>query len=103
MLPLLESKIMDGTNNFITLHMIGSHWWYESRYSEKFRKFKTDRIEIIATVFACWKDAIEKKQLINDELLILKFYDWSEFKVKYTREQIKNEIEWMKEENIYPN
>jgi lipid A ethanolaminephosphotransferase len=39
MLPFFKSKIMNGTKNFITLHMIGSHWWYESRYSDEFRKF----------------------------------------------------------------
>ena len=49
--------------------------WYEIYFSEelleidfiieKFRKFKTDRVEIIATVFACWKDAIKNKQLLT--------------------------------------
>ncbi|RXP45875.1 phosphoethanolamine transferase [Lutibacter sp. HS1-25] len=39
MLPFLESKIKNGTKNFITLHMIGSHWWYEARYSKKYRKY----------------------------------------------------------------
>lgn len=39
MLPFLESKIKNGTQKFITLHMIGSHWWYESRYSKEFREF----------------------------------------------------------------
>ncbi|RKE98795.1 phosphoethanolamine transferase [Ichthyenterobacterium magnum] len=27
-------------NSLITLHMMGSHWWYENRYSDAFRKFK---------------------------------------------------------------
>lgn len=27
-------------NQFITLHMMGSHWWYETRYPESFRNFK---------------------------------------------------------------
>ena len=26
-------------NQFISMHMIGSHWWYENRYSDDFRKF----------------------------------------------------------------
>lgn len=26
-------------NQFISMHMIGSHWWYENRYSDEFRKF----------------------------------------------------------------
>ncbi|MDO9136649.1 MAG: hypothetical protein Q7U21_02405 [Lutibacter sp.] len=96
------------------LEKAGGHKkWYETYFEnqlneidfiiEKFRKFKTDRVEIIATVFACWKDALENKQLINDELLIQKFYAWSENKAKFTREEIKNKIECMIKEGIYPN
>ncbi|UTD15407.1 hypothetical protein HER15_07985 [Tenacibaculum mesophilum] len=70
---------------------------------EKFRKFKSDQIEIVATIFACWKDAIEKKQMVNDELIIYKFYDWSENKKKYDKDRIKRAIKWMEMEGIYPS
>jgi len=35
-----DSLINQKNNQFITLHMIGSHWWYENKYSDSFRKFK---------------------------------------------------------------
>jgi glucan phosphoethanolaminetransferase (alkaline phosphatase superfamily) len=40
LLPYFKEVIKDTIPQFTTLHMIGSHWWYESRYNEEFRKFK---------------------------------------------------------------
>lgn len=42
LLPPLESALQNDSNQFITVHMIGSHWWYENRYSSSFRKFKPE-------------------------------------------------------------
>jgi len=39
MLKPFDSVLKTKENQFITLHMTGSHWWYENRYSDKFRKF----------------------------------------------------------------
>ncbi|MFC7356171.1 phosphoethanolamine transferase [Jejudonia soesokkakensis] len=39
MLQPLDSVLKTSTPQLITLHMIGSHWWYENRYSDLFRKF----------------------------------------------------------------
>jgi glucan phosphoethanolaminetransferase (alkaline phosphatase superfamily) len=39
MLQPLDSVIKTHNSQLITLHMIGSHWWYENRYSDRFRKF----------------------------------------------------------------
>lgn len=39
MLPILETVLDAAPSQLITLHMIGSHWWYENRYSDSFRKF----------------------------------------------------------------
>ncbi|MCF6280126.1 MAG: phosphoethanolamine transferase [Flavobacteriaceae bacterium] len=39
MLQPFDSILKTKKNQFITLHMVGSHWWYENRYSDEFRKF----------------------------------------------------------------
>ena len=39
MLPVLDSVLGTSTTQFITLHMMGSHWYYENRYSDNFRKY----------------------------------------------------------------
>lgn len=40
MLPVFKNIFKPNKNQFTTLHMMGSHWWYETRYPEAFRKFK---------------------------------------------------------------
>mgnify|MGYP003146577656 CR=1 FL=1 len=96
------------------LEKVGGHReWYERYFSnelsdidfiiEKFRKFRTRNVELIATVFACWKEIIEEKQLLNDEILIKKFYDWHPDKSKFKREEILDTIEWMNSEGFYPS
>lgn len=40
LIPPFKSIFKKTSNQFITLHMVGSHWWYENRYSDKFRKYK---------------------------------------------------------------
>jgi lipid A ethanolaminephosphotransferase len=39
MLQPFDSVLKTSKNQFITLHMTGSHWYYENRYSAEFRKF----------------------------------------------------------------
>lgn len=40
LIPLLVKNYKPFRSQFITMHMMGSHWWYETRYPSKFRKFK---------------------------------------------------------------
>jgi glucan phosphoethanolaminetransferase (alkaline phosphatase superfamily) len=40
MLPVFKKVFSGHKNQFTTLHMMGSHWWYETRYPESFRQFK---------------------------------------------------------------
>jgi len=95
------------------LSRVGGHKeWYERYFEEqlfdidhlleKFRRFRTDDVEIIATVFACWKESIEYKELINNELIVNKFYSWHKDKAKYEKERIIRAIEWMTKEGIHP-
>lgn len=38
-LPLFNTKIDKSKKQFITLHMIGSHWYYNTKYPEYFKKY----------------------------------------------------------------
>ena len=40
LLPVFKTVFNPTKKQFTTLHMIGSHWWYETRYPDSFRKFK---------------------------------------------------------------
>jgi len=35
-----SNQLNKGPKQFITLHMLGSHWWYENRYTDTYRKFR---------------------------------------------------------------
>jgi len=39
LLDSFKDKFKGGETCFYTLHMIGSHWWYEGRYPDKFKTF----------------------------------------------------------------
>lgn len=67
-----------------------------------FENTNSARIEIVATLFACWEEMILKNQLVNDNALLSKFYDWSEFKGNYSAEQVKNALRWMESNSIVP-
>ncbi|MGY5355275.1 phosphoethanolamine transferase [Wenyingzhuangia sp. IMCC45467] len=40
LLTIFKNRYKKNQANFYTIHMIGSHWWYESRYPKEFQKFK---------------------------------------------------------------
>ncbi|SCY02612.1 phosphoethanolamine transferase [Flavobacterium caeni] len=40
LLPEFEKSYRAGRRQFHVLHMMGSHWWYETRYPDAFRKFQ---------------------------------------------------------------
>jgi type I restriction enzyme, S subunit len=69
---------------------------------ETFRKTKSPTIEIIATLFACWEEIINENRVVTDDVLLERFYGWSEFKEKYSNEEILRQKEWMIENSLVP-
>lgn len=69
---------------------------------ELFRTAKSDQIEIVATLYACWKKIILEKVIFSENLLIRRFYEWSEEKSKYPESRVKKAVEWMREKGIVP-
>lgn len=68
-----------------------------------FENAKSARIEIVATLFACWDELIAKKQLVNDNSLLAEFYNWSEKKKKHITEKVIDGLRWMETQGIVPN
>jgi len=67
-----------------------------------FKTAKSDQIEIVATLYACWKKIIRGKVVFSENLLIKRFYKWSEEKSKYPESRVKKAAEWMREKGIVP-
>ena len=67
-----------------------------------FRTSKSDHIEIVTTLFACWLRLLEKKLPVTEEQLMKDFYAWSEDKKKFSKTEVLNGLVWMKHNSIVP-
>lgn len=103
----------DSFPKYMPLEKCGTHsMWFNRLFNietdkiysllEIFRPFSSDQIEIVATLFACWKKAIEENCIVSNPLLINAFYDWDESKKRFKEKQLINAIGWMQEKGIYP-
>ena len=68
-----------------------------------FRVAKSDQIEIVATLYAVWKQMLSENSGFSDDILVKRFYEWSEEKSKFPQEKIQKAITWMKQEGIVPD
>lgn len=104
----------NGYPKYISMQEAGGHsQWFDIYFKnhlsdidfiiEKFRKTKTDQVELVATLFACWQQGIQEKNIISDQLLIKKLYAWHKDKSKFDQERVLDTIKWMKNEGIYPS
>jgi len=69
---------------------------------EIFKKSKTDEVEVIATIYACWVELLSKKESITIERINELFYNWSVEKKRFTEDKVAKAFEWMKENELYP-
>lgn len=67
-----------------------------------FRTSKSDHIEIVATLFACWLRLLEKKLSVTEEQLLKDFYAWSEEKKEFSQNEVLNGLKWMKQNSVVP-
>lgn len=109
-------KVTDGKYTkvqFTPLDNVAAYRQYYNRYFGEvnseiehlisiFKKWKTDDVELVATIFACWDEIKNEKSILSEDLLIQKVYAWHEKKKKFSKEQILNSLKWMKERGVYP-
>lgn len=69
---------------------------------KKFKSVKTDRVEIVATLYACLDNLLSEKVIFSEALLIQRFYAWSEEKKKFSEKDITGVFIRMKETGIIP-
>ncbi|MBI6117962.1 hypothetical protein [Salegentibacter maritimus] len=68
-----------------------------------FKKSKTNKVELIATLFSCWKEILIGPKEFSEDLLIKTFYDWSKEKRKFDIRDVENGIQWLKNTNLVPS
>lgn len=67
-----------------------------------FRKEKTDKTEISATLYACLIELHNENDLISEKSLLNKFYDWSIQKARFERNTVIETWKWMQEKGVVP-
>ncbi|MDC4995332.1 restriction endonuclease subunit S [Acinetobacter baumannii] len=67
-----------------------------------FRTSKSDHIEIVATLFACWLRLLEEKLSVTEEQLLKDFYAWSEEKKRFSKAEVLTGYKWMHQYSIIP-
>lgn len=73
-----------------------------ARIIDLFRKSHTKKVELVATLYYCIEELVSKNKIVNEDNLFPLFYSWAEEKSKFTNDEIKNELYWMKENGLYP-
>mgnify|MGYP006089109839 CR=1 FL=1 len=69
LLKVFDTVSRNSTLNFTTIHMIGSHWFYDSRYTNKHKKFKP-------TSKGKFLKSSTKEELINSYDNTIVYLDW---------------------------
>ncbi len=104
----------DSFPKYTPLEKVGQHKLWFNRYFanqvsdigtliDTFRIFSGNQIELVATVFECWKEILEDKMQFSIDLITEKVYAWSEAKAKFSTTQITNAVSWMEDKGIYPS
>ncbi len=70
---------------------------------DTFREWKTDDVELVATIFYCWDKFNDDNISFSIELLTQAVYDFHKSKAKFSENQIARSFEWMEENGVYPS
>ncbi|WP_343607562.1 restriction endonuclease subunit S [Chryseobacterium oranimense] len=84
--------------------------WFSKYYSDKeagienllhlFGKEKTEKAEMVATLYEAWRDLKDKKQLATEQAIIYEVLNnWHESKQRISEERWLKCLQWMKEKN----
>jgi hypothetical protein len=65
-----------------------------------FKDKKTAFTEIAATLAACYFEILDKNEIFSEDLLLNKFYAWSEQKQKFSPTDVSSVWQWVKDKNI---
>ena len=106
-IPNAQSKITAGGNNDKSRKDYG---YFSAEELTKvnhllglFKKSDYRVPEVVSTLYAVWNNRIILKQEISDEILIRDFYDWDKHKSVYTKSQVENSLNWMREKGLVPD
>lgn len=109
-----EAVRSDGRIKYFPLEKMGKHLTkYEQYYGDKrplidsiictFRKARTEKCEIVATLFSAWEDLLkENSNVSEDEIVNEVLNNWHESKKRIPKERWLKALDWMRSKDIKP-
>jgi hypothetical protein len=68
----------------------------------QFVKFDSNRVELVATLYAVWHDILASGTEPDDRAILDGLYGWSPEKQKYPRSQAQKALDWMRQHQLVP-
>lgn len=109
-----DAREEHGRYRYMPLQKRGGHKHYFDRYFsevaatfneivETFRGLDTERCEIVATLFAAWRDLLREKGNVSDEIIVHEVLNnWHESKQRIPEDRWLNALAWMREKGFVP-
>lgn len=69
---------------------------------DTFRKSKTNKVELVATIYACLEEFKKENEMFSKNRLFEKIYSWSDRKLQFSEKEISNMHQWMIESELTP-
>jgi len=110
-----DAQKIEGRYRYEPMVNRGKHKEYFERYFggirasfdtilDTFRYFKTERCEIVATLFAAWSDLLRQKASISDDAIVNEVLNnWHESKKRIPENRWRNELSWMRDHGFAPH
>lgn len=74
-----------------------------NRLVKLFRPMTTEQAEIVATLYACWKDLLLEEKQVTDKLVIQEFLrKWHEKKQRFAKDRLEKALDWMRVNGLVP-
>lgn len=109
-----EAKKVDNRYQYVPLEKAGDHSDYFNRYYtdvidtfnnviETFKRWDTERCEIVATLYAAWNDFIAQgKEASDDEIVDEVMNNWHENKKRIPKVTWLKALKWMRDNSFTP-
>lgn len=109
-----DAQKIDDRYRYEPLANRGRHKEYFERYFggigtafdtviETFRTFTTERCEIVATLFAAWRDLLQQDGPVSDDMIVNEVLNnWHESKKRIPEERWRKALSWMRDNGFVP-
>ncbi len=110
-----DAQRIEGRFRYEPMANRGKHKEYFERYFggigttfdtviETFRTFTTERCEIVATLFAAWRDLVQQNGPVSDDVIVNEVLNnWHESKKRIPEERWRKALSWMRDRGFVPH